>query len=181
METIAAKIQLMESTITDMAGRIDVYVTKMDGMMVTIENNDINVKGTFETRMGELLATTNQTIADTAGISNAQLQALRQEVGSNLVGIDGRLQSASDQIAGAETAYIGMEQIQEDHKNHIAAMEQEVLRIATETSDFRKFEKQVVSEVTKLKMEIEQGSVVGNGTSVHIKKDSYKPKQNTNR
>ena len=85
METIAAKIQLMESTITDMAGRIDAYVTKMNGMMGAIEINEINMKGSFDTKMGELLATTNQTIADAAGVSNAQLQALRQEVGSNIV------------------------------------------------------------------------------------------------
>ena len=52
METLQAKIQLMESTIMDVAGQIDAYATKMDGMMVTIENNDINVKGTFETMRG---------------------------------------------------------------------------------------------------------------------------------
>ena len=109
-----AKIQLMESTIMDRAGRIDAYVTQMSGMMGTIENNDINMKRTFDTKMGELLATTNQPISGAAGLSNAQLQALRQEVGSNI-------------------AYIGLEQIQEQHKTHITAMEQEVLRIATET------------------------------------------------
>ena len=55
MDTVVAKMQLMETTITDMAGRIDAYVNKMDGMMTTIENNDINVKGTFDTKMGEML------------------------------------------------------------------------------------------------------------------------------
>ena len=44
MDAVVAKMQQMETTITDMAGRIDAYVNKMDGMMTTIENNDINVK-----------------------------------------------------------------------------------------------------------------------------------------
>ena len=117
MDTVVAKMQLMETTITDMAGRIDAYVNKMDGMMTTIENNDINVKGTFDTKMGEMLATMNQAIADAAGIQHAQLQALRTEIGNNIVGLEGKLQTASDFISGAEAAYTGTEQVQEDHKN----------------------------------------------------------------
>ena len=137
MDTVVAKMQLMETTITDMAGRIDAYVNKMDGMMTTIENNDINVKGTFDTKMGEMLATINQAIADATGIQHAQLQALRTEFGNNIVGLEGKLQTASGFISGAETAYIGMDQVQEDHKNKILAMEQEVIRIATESADFK--------------------------------------------
>ena len=51
MDTVVAKMQLMETTITNKAGRIDAYVNKIDGMMTSIENSAINVKGTFETRM----------------------------------------------------------------------------------------------------------------------------------
>ena len=91
--------------------------------MTTIENNDINVKGTFETKMGEMLASMNRAIADAAGIQQAQLQALRTEFGDKVVGLEAKLQIASDYMAGAETAYIRTEQAQDDHKNKIATME----------------------------------------------------------
>ena len=70
-------------------------------------------------------------------------------------------------MAGAETAYIVTEQAQEDNKNKVATMEQEVIRMAAESADFKK---QVVAEITKLKMEIEQGD--SNGKD---KEDFYKP------
>lgn len=161
MDTVAAKVQLMGTTITDMAGWIDAYVNKMDGMMITIGNNDINVKE-FDTKMGEMLATMNQAVADAAGIQHAQLQALRAEVGNNIVGTDGNLQTASDLVTGVETAYIGTEQVQEYHKNKISAVEQEVIRISTEAADFKK---QVVSEATMLKVEteMEQGDSACSG------------------
>ena len=63
MESVKAKQQLMEATITDMAGKIDAYVQRMIGMMTTVENNDPSVKGTTETKILELQATTNQTTA----------------------------------------------------------------------------------------------------------------------
>ena len=138
MDNVVAKMQQMESTITDMAGRIDAYVNRMDGMMTTIENNDINVKGTFDTKMGEMLASMNRAIADAAGIQQAQLQVLQTDYGNKLVSLEAKLQIASDYVAGAETAYIGMEQQQDINKNQIAAMEQEVTRIATESAEFEK-------------------------------------------
>ena len=101
-----------------------------------------------------MLATMNQAIADAAGIQDAQLQALRTEFRNNIVGLEGKLQTASGLIIGAETAYIGMYQVQEGRKNKILAMEQEMIRISTDSADFKK---QVVSEVTKLTMKMEQG------------------------
>ena len=80
MESLQAKQLLMEATITDMAGKIDAYVQRMTGMMATVENNDINVKGTIETKMMELKATANQTITDAAAISNAHLVAHQAEM-----------------------------------------------------------------------------------------------------
>ena len=138
MDAVVAKMQQMETTITDMAGRIDAYVNKMDGMMTTIENNNISVKGTFDTKMGEMLTNMNRSIADAAGIQQAQLQALQTGFGDKVAGLEAKLQIASDYMAGAETAYIGTEQAQDDNKNKIATMEQEVIRIAAESADFKK-------------------------------------------
>ena len=160
MESLATKMQQMEATITDMATKMNAYVNSVDGMMTTIENNDISVKGSLEAKMTELQTTMSKAIADAAGIQHGQLQVLRTEVGNNLVVMDGKLQAASDLITGAETACIGSEQVQEDLKNKMLAMEQEVIRMETVSSEFKK---QVVSEVTKVKMGIEQGDDADNG------------------
>ena len=61
MESLQTKMQVMEAPITDMAGKIDAYFTKMDRMMGTIKDNDKSMKGTvedmrgtIENKMGEL-------------------------------------------------------------------------------------------------------------------------------
>ena len=79
MDNVVARMQQMEATITDMAGCIDAYVNRVDGMMTTIEDNNINVKGAFDMKMGEILAIMNRAIAGAAGIQQAQLQALQTE------------------------------------------------------------------------------------------------------
>ena len=137
--------------------------------MSTIESNDLNVKGSFDTKIGEMLANMNRAIADAAGIQQAQLQAMQTEYGNKLASVESRLQVASDYVAGAETAYIGMEQQQDINKNMIAAMEQEVIRISMESAEF---EKQVTTEITKLRMEKEQGDDSSIGRD---KREFYKP------
>ena len=166
MDAAVVRMQHMETTITDMAGRIDAYVNRVDVMMDTIAKNDINVKGIFDVRMGEMLSNTNKAIVDAAGIQQAQLQALQTEFGSKVAAMESRLQIASDYVAGAETAYIGMEQQQDINRNMIAAMEQEVKRITAESADFKRL---VTAEITKLVMENEQGDNSGSGRD---KKDS---------
>ena len=150
MDAAVVRIQQMETTITDMAGRMTAYVNRVDVMMDTIEKNDINVKGMFEARMGEMMSSNNKAIVDAAGIQQAQLQALQTEFGSKVAAMESRLQITIDFGAGAETAYIGMEQQQDINRNMI--MEQEVNRITTESSEFKK---QVTTEITKLRMEKE--------------------------
>ena len=68
VDNVVAKMQLMESTITKMAGRSDAYVNRVDVMMNTIESNDLNIKGAFDTKIGEMVANMNRAIADAAGI-----------------------------------------------------------------------------------------------------------------
>ena len=68
MDAAVLRIQQMETTITDMAGRMTAYVARVDVMMDTIEKNDINVKGMFDARMGEMMSSTNRAIVDAAGI-----------------------------------------------------------------------------------------------------------------
>ena len=97
---------------------------------------------------------------DAAGIQQAQLQALQTEFGSKVAATESRLQIAIDFGAGAETAFIGMEQQQDINRNMISAMEQEVNRITAESAEFKK---QVATEITKLVMENEQGDNSGNG------------------
>ena len=84
MDAAVVRIQQMETTITDMAGRMTAYVNRVDVMMDTIEKNDINVKGMFDARMGEMMSSTNKAIVDAAGIQQAQLQALQTEFGSKV-------------------------------------------------------------------------------------------------
>ena len=55
MDAAVLRIQQMETTITEMAGRMTAYVARVDVMMDTIEKNDINVKGMFDARMGEMM------------------------------------------------------------------------------------------------------------------------------
>ena len=57
MDNVVAKMQPLDSTITEMAGRIDAYVNRVDGMMTTIESNDLNVKGAFDTKWEKCLRT----------------------------------------------------------------------------------------------------------------------------
>ena len=166
----------MEATITDMASKIDAYVKKMDGMMSTIEDNDARVKGSMETtkgtleaRMTELQTTMSKAIVDAAGIQQAQLQVLSSEASTNIIGMDFKFKTVNDLITAAETAWIGSEQTQEDQKNRMIAMETDVIKMAMEAAEFKKH---AVSEITKMKMEMEQG---GDGETRKEKKDFYKP------
>ena len=176
MESLTTRMQVVEATITDMASKIDAYVKKMDGMMSTIEDNDARVKGSMEgnkgileARMTEFQTTMSKAIVDAAGIQQAQLQVLSSEASTNIIGMDFKFKTVNDLITAAETAWIGSEQTQEDQMNRIIAIEQEVIRMATESTDFKK---QAVSEITKVKMEMEQGDDSDKGEE---KKDFYKP------
>ena len=161
MEALILRIQGMEATIADMATKMNAYVIKTDGMMIAVENNDAafkvtveSVKGTLETKISELQSSASKSITDAAGIQQAQLQVLSSDVSTSISGIDAKLQFVNDQITKAETAWIGTEQAQEDQKSRTTAMETEVIRMAAEHAEFKK---QVASEITKVKMEMEQG------------------------
>ena len=149
-----------------MAAKIDAYVQRITGMMATVENNDANVKGTTETKMMELRATTNQTITDAAAISNAQLIAHQAEMTNYLNGVNSKLQASDTQAARTETAYIHMEQFHQAQEVRTQQMEQEAKYQKTEAEDFRKFEKHMIAEVG-------QGSIPGN-RDYKDKKEFYK-------
>ena len=161
MDALALRIQGMEATITDMAAKMNAYVMKTDGMMTAVETNDTALKttieavrGTLETQISELQSSATKSITDAAGIQQAQLQVLSSDVSTSINGIDAKLKVANDLITAAETAWIGTEQTQEDQKNRMIAMETEVIRMSAESAEFKK---QVASEITKVKMEMEQG------------------------
>ena len=145
MDALALRIQAMEAIVTDMATKMNAYVTKTDGMMTVVETNDTAlkatieaVKGTLDTKISELQASATKTITDAAGIQQAQLQLLSSDFSTSISGMDAKLQFVNDQITKAETAFTGTEQAQEDQRSRTTAMETEVIRMAAEHAEFKK-------------------------------------------
>ena len=161
MEALTLRMNGMEATIADMVTKMNAYVIKTDGMMTAVETNDTAlkttveaVKGTLETKITELQSSANQAIVDAAGIQQGQLQALNVEMSASVNGIEAKLRNANDLVTKLETAWIGSEHAQEDQKNRMIAMEQEVIKMAMESAEFKK---QAESEIRRMKMEMEQG------------------------
>ena len=176
MEALTLRMNGMETTIADMMIKMNAYVIKTDGMMTAVETNDNAlkttvevVKGTLETKILELQSSANQAIIDAAGIQQGQLQTLNVEMSASVNGIDTKIRNTNDLVTKLETAWIGSEQAQEDQKNRMIAMEQEVIKMAMESAEFKK---QAESEIRRMKMEMEQGDESYTGKE---KKDFYKP------
>ena len=81
---------------------------------------------------------------------------MKQEIGQKVMSIEAKIQSTNVQVAQSETDNIAM-QLQ------INSMEQEVLRLATETNAFRFFEGNAVNGFKKIEEKIKEQADQGYG------------------
>ena len=111
------RIQLLGASLTEMATRMNAYVIKTDAMMTTVESNDSMLKSSIE----NVKAATTQATTDAATTFNAQMDAMKIEIGQRVASIEARIQSTETQITKSEIEIIAVQQA-------TSLMEQEVSR-----------------------------------------------------
>ena len=143
------RIQILEASFTEMVTRMNAHVIKVDAMMTTVESNDSLLKSSIE----NVKAATTQATTDSATTLNAQMEAMKIEIGQRVASIEARIQSTETQITKSEMEIIAVQQT-------TSSMEQEVLRLS---SSYKFFEGNVINEVHKIEAKIKEQADQGHG------------------
>ena len=127
------RIQTLEASLTEMATRMNAYVIKTDAMMTAVESNDSMLKSSIE----NVKAATTQATTDAATTLNAQMEAMKIEIGQRVASIEARIQSTETHITKSEMEIIAVQQA-------TSLMEQEVSR---QSAASKFFEGNVINKI----------------------------------